>query len=132
MNEALRNKIQEDHLADLMYNLRGLCSANGHDLAAMLRVAHHKVHDEEILQEAPGSTNPTLDAAKKVIRLKNKVEGKDWWNDPVHKEELEERRRRHRDGEDSNEAFLEEVKRLFQAVAVPKSPVTLAVYRRDA
>ncbi len=114
MNEELRTKIQQDHLSDLMSTLKGLCAANGHDVAAMLRVAHHKVHDEEIYQEPPGPTNATLDAAKKVIRLKNKISGKDWWNDPAHKEQLEERRRQHRDGEDSAEAFMEEVKHLFK------------------
>ena len=113
MNEKLVEKMQQEHLANLKSKLLGMCAANGHDVGAMLRVARIKVRDEELLQEPPGQTNTTLEAAKEVIRLKNKLEGKDWWNDPAHKDEVEERRRRHRDGEDSDEAFDEELKHFF-------------------
>ncbi len=102
MNDNILLKIKQDRLGEL-------CHANGRDVSTFLRAASHSVYDEDVLGKAPGESNPTLDAAKEIVRMKSKVNGTDWWNDPGKKDQLEERRRQHRDGEDSGDAFIQRV-----------------------
>jgi hypothetical protein len=55
-----------------------LCRESGLSLSAVLRVASHSVHDEDVLEKPSTKSNPALELAKQIHRLERKAADPDY------------------------------------------------------